>query len=222
MKYKQHKSFDSLSDCSENDLWQILLGKDLPLTFINKQKHLIHTLTSITKISQISGISPHVARKIAASLELGRRIFRYIPESPVLNSPLAIYRYVKAMLEHSQEMIRAIYLSSKLTVLRDEIIAIGQLNSAFMGPQELFRPAFLYNAHTFVIVHNHPSGDPTASSEDIALTKYIATTANLLSLTLQDHIIVAQNGFVSLREKYPEIFDNSGFKIQNSEFNSES
>jgi len=109
-------------------------------------------------------------------------------------------------------MIRAIYLSSRLTIVCDEIIAIGKQNSAFIGIRELFRPAFVHNAHTFILVHNHPSGDPTASEEDIAMTKYIATMSHMLSLSLQDHIIVAQNGFVSVREKYPEIFS-----VQNAE-----
>lgn len=205
-KYKD-RNFTDMASWTENDLWQILLGKAPPNNFLKNPKYLMHSLTSTQTIQRITGLTVSAARKVAASLELGRRIFRYTPESPILNSPLAIYRYVQNMITEPQEIIRALYLSGKLTVLRDEIIAVGSLNSAFISPREIFRPAFLANATTVVIVHNHPSGDPSPSSEDKALTKYLVTTANLLTLSIQDHVVVAQNGFVSLREKYPEIFE---------------
>ncbi|OGC81939.1 MAG: hypothetical protein A2V81_03630 [Candidatus Abawacabacteria bacterium RBG_16_42_10] len=210
-KHKQQSS-DDLSNYDERGLWKIIVGKELSSFLESKQTYLLHSLSSISHIEQITSTGLPTARKIAATLELGRRIFRYTPESPTLNSPFAVYRYTRGMLEQKQEMIRAIYLSSRLTIVCDEIIAIGKQNSAFIGIRELFRPAFVHNAHTFILVHNHPSGDPTASEEDIAMTKYIATMSHMLSLSLQDHIIVAQNGFVSVREKYPEIFS-----VQNAE-----
>ncbi len=205
LKHKREQ-FTDLSNYTERELWKVILGKSLPVELESKYPYVFHNLGAIETISKITGTAPYISRKIAATLELGRRIFRYTPESPILNSPLAVYQYTRNMLGQTQEMMRAIYLSSKLTIVCDEIIAIGSLNSAFIGVRELFRPAFIHNAHTFILAHNHPSGDPTASKEDIALTKYIATTAELLALSLQDHIIVAQNGFVSIREKHPEIF----------------
>ncbi len=196
-----------LATCSMKKLWALVLGKKHPLT--DQQIYLLQHSSTLTHIQNISHYSPLVAQKIAACLEISRRISEQFQKPAALHSPLAIYHYTKDMIHAPQEIVRALYLNSQLQVIGDEIIAIGSLNTAQISVRELLRPAILCNAHTFVIVHNHPSGDPMPSADDCRLTKYIASIGILMNILLQDHLIIANEGYTSVRSEYPELFQNN-------------
>ncbi len=187
-------------------LWKLVLTAKYPLT--NEQIYLLNHSRKMEHIEAITNYSTTVAGKIAAILEIGRRTFTHFQNTPYLNSPLRIYQYTRAMIYAPQEIVRALYLNSQLQVIGDEIIAMGSLNTAQINVRELLRPAILYNAHTFVIIHNHPAGDPTASPDDCRLTKYIATIGAMINIPLQDHLIIAAQGYCSLRSDHPELFDS--------------
>ena len=101
----------------------------------------------------------------------------------------------------SCEHFAALLLSTKNHVIAVTTVSIGSLNSSIVHPRELFQRAILANAASLILAHNHPSGDPTPSPEDIALTKRLVDAGKLLDIGILDHIIVGENCFVSLKEK---------------------
>lgn len=195
----------AITSCSTQKLWAILLGNKYPLS--NEQIYLLYHSHNVAHISEISLYPTNIVNKIAACLEIGRRLNRQFQQPATLHSPIAIYQYTRDMIQAPQEIVRALFLNSQLQVIGDEVIAIGTLNSAQINIRDLLRPAILYNAHTFVIVHNHPSGDPTASPDDCQLTKYVASISSMINIPLQDHVIIATNGYVSLRSQSPALFE---------------
>lgn len=198
--------FTSLTQLTLPLLWELVLTNKYPLT--NEQIYLLNHSRKIDHIKAVTGYHPTIVHKIAAVLEIGRRTFTHFQNTPCLNSPLTIYQHTRAMIYAPQEIVRALYLNSQLHIIGDEIIAMGSLNTAQINVRELLRPAILYNAHTFVIIHNHPAGDPTASPDDCRLTKYIATIGAMINIPLQDHLIIAAQGYYSLRSEHPELFCN--------------
>ncbi len=194
-----------ISSISTKKLWQLLLGPKYPLT--DQQIYLLQHSKKSDHIQVVTQYPVSINQKIAACLEIGKRSYQNFQQSPYLTSPLAIYQYTREMIHAPQEIVRALYLNSQLQILGDEIVAMGSLNTAQINARELLRPAISYNAHAFVIVHNHPAGDPTASPDDCRLTKYIATIGTMINIPLQDHIIIATSGYVSLRSEYPQLFE---------------
>jgi len=101
----------------------------------------------------------------------------------------------------NKEYFRGLYLDIKNKLIRDEIISIGTLTSNLTHPREVFQPAIQYSAVGVVLVHNHPSGDPSPSDDDIKITKQIIGAGICLEIDILDHIIIGGNKFVSLKNK---------------------
>ncbi len=191
---------------TEKKLWEIALQLE-NLDWSASQLYLLHETSSLEDICLLTSCSVQTAERIMAILEIQRRLCQHQPlYSQALHSPTSVYRYLHSMGTHEQEIIRALYLDSQLRLIQEKVIAIGSLNAAHVELKDLLRPAFIANAHTYILAHNHPSGDLTASETDIEFTKYIADTSNIFQIPLQDHLIITRTGFVSLRQKYPEAF----------------
>ncbi len=195
----------TIASISTKKLWLVVLGKKYPLT--DQQIYLLQHSKKSDHIQKLTQYPVVINQKIAACLEIGKRTYQNFQQSPYLTSPLAVYQHTREMIHAPQEIVRALYLNSQLQILGDEIVAMGSLNTAQISVRELLRPAIIYNAHAFVLVHNHPAGDPTASPDDCRLTKYIATIGTMINIPLQDHVIIATNGYVSLRSEYPQLFE---------------
>ncbi|MBP6085470.1 hypothetical protein KA517_04525 [Candidatus Gracilibacteria bacterium] len=189
---------------SFSDLWRTMLGNNCHINATHC--YLLKHTSSPQVISELTGVTLHQAKKVAACLEVGKRIYQTYNDETPLTSPINVYNHTRNMIHAKQEMIRAFYLNSQLAVVRDEIVALGTLNAAQVNVRDLFRPAFLANAHTFIIVHNHPSGDPVASPDDLQLTEYIASVGQIMAIPLQDHLVVSNQGYTSIRELHPQLF----------------
>ncbi|WP_338826369.1 JAB domain-containing protein [Neomoorella thermoacetica] len=123
-------------------------------------------------------------------------------EVQTLSSPSAAALFLKNFLgERDRECMVAIHLDLKRKINSVEIVSIGTLNSAPAHPREVFKGAILANAATIILGHNHPSGDPTPSKEDIELTRRMVEAGRILGIEVVDHIILGDDGWVSLREK---------------------
>jgi len=134
-----------------------------------------------------------------ASLRLLRDAVR---EKPVLNDWSRMIDYLIAALAYERvEQARVLFLDSKLRLLADEIQTRGTINQTMIYPREIVRRALELNATGIVLVHNHPSGDPAASREDMAMTKAVQRAAAALSIALHDHIIIAGNQWVSFQRE---------------------
>lgn len=149
------------------------------------------------------GLGEAKAATIKAAVELGRRLHTQDPEQRMrISSPAdaaSLVQYEMSALE--QEHLRAILLTTRNEVIEIAEIYRGSLNSAPVRIADVFKPAIRKNAAAIILVHNHPSGDPTPSPDDVALTKAIREAGQLLGLEVLDHIIVGQGRFVSLKEK---------------------
>lgn len=156
-----------------------------------------------TVLEGTHGMGEAKAAALIAAIELGRRILIADPETrPRISSPAdaaALVQYEMSALE--QEHLRAILLDTRNQVLGIVELYRGSLNSAPVRIAEVFKPAIRKNAAALILVHNHPSGDPSPSPDDIALTKGIREAGRLLDLELLDHLIIGQGRFVSMKEK---------------------
>jgi DNA repair protein RadC len=158
---------------------------------------------SFGEVCQQRGMGSAKAAQVKAAIELGNRLRLEAPdEKPAIHSPAdaaALVQYEMAGL--NQENLWVINLDTRNHMLNIEKIYVGSLNSSMVRVGELFKPAIQRNAASIIVVHNHPSGDPTPSPEDIALTKSILQAGKLLDIELLDHLVIGQNKFVSMKER---------------------
>ncbi len=158
---------------------------------------------SVAELQQVKGIGPAKAAEIKAALELGRRLWAATPEErPKVTTPNDAANLLMAEMTFlEQEHLRTILLDTRNQVLSMPTIYKGNLNTSVIRIGELFRTAIRENAAALVVAHNHPSGDPTPSQEDIRVTREIAKAGKLLGIDLLDHIIIGRHKFVSLKER---------------------
>jgi len=183
--------------CSFSDL-------ELPQRLLAETNGLPGLLRApLSDLVQFRGIGDKRACQLKAILELGRRAMTASPaERLQVKSPADAAGYM--MLEMAgleQEELRVMILSSKNHIIRTVTVYRGSVNTAVMRIGELFREAIRVNGVAAIVFHNHPSGDPTPSAEDVAVTRQIADAGKLLGVELLDHLIIGEQRFVSLKER---------------------
>jgi DNA repair protein RadC len=120
----------------------------------------------------------------------------------VLGSPEQVFARYGPLMEHLQkEVFRVALLDAQNGLLRDPVVSEGTLSASLVHPREVFKPAILESAASLILVHNHPSGDPTPSGEDLRLTRQLVECARLLDLRIHDHVVIGRGRFVSLAER---------------------
>jgi len=161
------------------------------------------TNATVEEITSISGIGKAKAAQIIAAMELGRRINRLTYDDRyTIRSPQDGANYVMDEMRFlSQEHFVCLYLNTKNQVLHKQTVFIGSLNASIVHPREVFKEAFKRSAASVICVHNHPSGDPTPSREDIEVTKRLTECGKMLGIELLDHLIIGDQKYVSLKEK---------------------
>jgi DNA repair protein RadC len=149
------------------------------------------------------GLGPAKVTQLKAALELGRRMLIQSPEErPQIRAPADAANLVlteMGLLE--QEHLRVMLLDTKNRVLATPTIYVGSLNTSLIRIGELFREAIRANCASLIVLHNHPSGDPTPSPEDVAVTRQIVEAGKLLDVEVLDHLIIGRQRFVSLKER---------------------
>lgn len=158
---------------------------------------------SITELTSLKGIGRVKAIEIKAALELGRRLAVTTPEErPLITSPADAANMVMAdMRFYEQEHFRAMLLDTRNCVLAIPTIHIGTINSINVRPADTFRAALKENARSLILLHNHPSQDPSPSPEDVSTTRTFIQAGKLLDIEVLDHIVIGGNRFVSLKER---------------------
>jgi DNA repair protein RadC len=155
------------------------------------------------ELMEIPGIGKAKALELQAALELGKRVFRYsYPDRYVVRSPEDAAEYMMEDLRFlQQEHFVVLCLNTKNQIIHKQTLFIGSLNSSIVHPRELFKEALRRSAASIICLHNHPSGDPAPSSEDIQVTKRVAECGRLLGIELLDHVIVGDQCFESMKEQ---------------------
>jgi len=158
---------------------------------------------TVEEMTSIKGIGEAKAIQILAAIELGRRIGRLsYDERYVIRSPEDGANYVMDDMRFlSQEHFVAIYLNTKNQVIHRKTVFIGSLNASIVHPREVFKEAIKRSAASIICAHNHPSGDPTPSREDIEVTRRLAECGRIIGIELLDHLIIGDQKFISLKEK---------------------
>ncbi len=143
-------------------------------------------------LTEIKALGPAKAAKLAAAFEIGRRAARETSQRDILlNNPQAVYDFAASEMQAlNYESVRLILLTTKLTLMRMDELFRGSLNECSASPRELLRKALVHNAHAIILLHNHPSGDPTPSDADRRTTRRLRDAGATMDITLQDHIII--------------------------------
>ncbi|MDY0060707.1 MAG: DNA repair protein RadC [Myxococcota bacterium] len=155
------------------------------------------------ELQQVGGIGEVKAARVLAALEAGRRSLRPgLQPGVVLGSSQEVYRHFGPRLAgEAQELFFALALDVRNRLRREILVARGTLTSCPVHPREVFRPLVREAAASCLLVHNHPSGDPEPSSEDVSLTRRLVRAGSLLGIQVLDHLVVTPSGYVSLAER---------------------
>jgi DNA repair protein RadC len=158
---------------------------------------------SIEQLSQIRGVGVVKALEIRAAVELGKRISAFTHEArPTIRCPADVSQLVMSELRHeSREHFKVLLLDTRNQVMRVSTVSVGSLTESIVHPREVFREAIRHSCAALIAVHNHPSGDPTPSQEDIQVTRRLDEAGRTLGIDLLDHVIVGDGRYVSLKEK---------------------
>jgi len=157
---------------------------------------------NITQLMKVHGIKESKAAQILACFEIARRLESFnTVEKPKISSPEDVYRRLfPRMREQKKEMFIELCLDTKNQILKEEVISVGSLNANVVHPREVFKLALTESAAHIIVAHNHPSGDPTPSREDIEITKKLVETGNIMGITVLDHVIIGDGRHFSLKE----------------------
>ncbi len=154
------------------------------------------------QLCQQKGIGVAKAAQIQAALELGRRLLSEAPDAGiVIRSPQDAANLLTEMRFLEQEEVRLLLLNNRHSVTRQVMLYRGSLNQANIRVAEVFRRAIRENSKAIILAHNHPSGDPAPSPEDVQVTKQIVAAGELLDVAVLDHLIIGNPGFVSLKSR---------------------
>ncbi len=159
--------------------------------------------STVEELKKIKGIGDTKAVQLLAAIELGSRVHKLQMEDRIIiRSPEDVSNYVMEDMRFlTQEHFVSLYLNTKNHVIHKKTIFIGSLNASIVHPREVFKEAFRYSAASIICLHNHPSGDPAPSREDIEVTKRLVESGKVVGIELLDHIIIGDQKFVSLKEK---------------------
>jgi len=155
------------------------------------------------QLKQIKGIGPAKACQILAAFELSKRVLKVDTSNtrPTIQTPKDVIAQVSYLTHHKKENFVVLYLNSRNELLNKETISIGTLNANLVHPREVFEPAIVGFSSSVVFVHNHPSGDPEPSEDDLKITKQLTDAGKILGIEVVDHIIISQDKFTSFKEK---------------------
>src|SRR5437763_753918 len=156
---------------------------------------------SIPELAKMKGIGPAKAAELVACVELGKRLAAFVEAPrPVIRCPEDIANLLSPEMHYlQQEQFRVLLLDSRHQVLRSRVATQGSLNSSIVDCREVFRDAIGANCAAVAVSHNHPSGDPSPSAEDVAVTKRLLEAGRILGIDLIDHLIIGDGRWVSLK-----------------------
>jgi DNA repair protein RadC len=157
----------------------------------------------LAELARLPGVGRAKAARLASAFELTRRLRARTPGARTpMGSPAEVYAAFGPIMEDlSREVFRVALLDAQNGLLRDVIVSVGTLSTTLVHPREVFRPALLEPTASLILLHNHPSGDPTPSREDVRLTRQLVESAHLLDLRLHDHVVIGQGKYVSMAER---------------------
>ncbi len=158
---------------------------------------------SVEELVSVRGIGPAKAIHVLAALEFAKRLQEHTgDELDLINNPGdAAGIVMEDMRRLDREHFVILMLNTKHRVMAKKVVSIGHLNASLVHPRELFKDVIRRSSAAVILVHNHPSGDPTPSEDDLSITRRLVDAGNLLGISVLDHVIVGDHRYVSLREQ---------------------
>lgn len=192
---------------SNSELLAILLGSgtkkyniiELSQKILSKFPNGQIVEASYEDLKKVYGLGPVKACQIIACFEFGKRMLKGKLAAFIL-SPEDVWKNLKDLRGHKKEHFVIFYLDSRNQEIQREIISVGTLNANLVHPREVFEPAVKNLCAHIIVAHNHPSGDPEPSEDDIEITKRLSEAGKILGIEILDHVIVAKNGYSSLKK----------------------
>jgi DNA repair protein RadC len=166
----------------------------------------------LPQLCRLPGMGVAKASRLLAAFELGRRsALQSLPEQPSLQRPDLVAAYLRPRFgDLNREHLIALFLDAKNRVNGHSIISIGTLTGTLVHPRDIFREALQHNAHSLLIAHNHPSGDPIPSSDDIHTTRRLIACGRLMQMEVLDHLVIGRHSHYSMREHLSLWSDHAG------------
>jgi len=157
---------------------------------------------TLEELMQIKGIGLSKACQIISAIELGKRLaMSSLTHTPYIKSPLDVANvFMEEMRYYKKEYFKIILLNTKNQIITVEDISIGSLNSSLVHPREVFVRAIRKSSSSIILLHNHPSGNPEPSAEDIKITKRLIEAGKIIGIEVLDHIIIGDGKYISLKE----------------------
>lgn len=150
----------------------------------------------------IEGVGRAKAMQIVATLKLSQIISSPSPLVSKIRSPMDVYKLLEPEFRHlKQEQFICLFLNTKNGVMSKEVISIGSLNACIVHPREVFRMAIKRSCASIICAHNHPSGNPNPSQEDISITKRLVEAGTIIGIEMLDHVVIGNNKYSSLKEQ---------------------
>jgi DNA repair protein RadC len=182
----QDKKETSMTTTTQQDYEQLVMVNLPVATFKTKKRKVNATLEKIMQLRE----------------ELNKDLYAIPSERPIVNQPSVVYDVMRMFLERlDHEELWVVLLDIRCRIMQLVRLYVGTVNSSNVRPAEIFRQAIIDTANNIVMCHNHPAGDASPSSEDIAVTKTVKQAGELLDIRLLDHIIIGNNAYVSLKER---------------------
>ena len=200
--------YPDVSSLSDKELLSLTLRENPCGSVIDELTNRFTSLRDLAgvtfiELTEIKGIGQVRASALLACIELARRLYSYSSTKPVvISSPQDVSGLVMNDMRFlDREHFQVILLNTKNHVIRLETVSIGTLNSTSVHPREIFKLAVKYSAAAIILVHNHPSGDPAPSKDDLEVTKRLVEVGKVLGIDVLDHIVIGDGKFVSFKEK---------------------
>ncbi len=158
---------------------------------------------SVETLSTVNGLGPAKAAQLRAAFEIGKRNAAFVDAArPLIRSPQDVANLlIPELAGELREQFRAMLLDTRNQVQCVKTISIGSLNASIIHPREVFKEAIAQSAAGIIVAHNHPSGDPSPSQEDIAVTRRLVEAGRILGIDLLDHVVLGDGRFISLKER---------------------
>ena len=165
--------------------------------------HNIACASTVEELSAFKGLGRAKAATILAAVELGKRIsLAKSQEFLKIDSPVAVANYLYPFLRYEmQEQFMIVILNTKNKIIKTKVIAQGALNTSVVQPREVFAPAIIVHAAAIIAAHNHPSGDPTPSRDDISFTTTLAKAGKIMGIPVLDHLVIGDGKFFSFKQE---------------------
>lgn len=182
-------------DKSVVSLSQELLSKENLATLASK---------SVAALQKNKGIGKDKAATLAAAFEIARRILsqqKTLSDKKITSPQDIAEEFIPILRDEIKEQFIVVCLSTSNKIIRKEIISVGNLNSSIVHPREVFKVAVENNAASIILIHNHPSGNPEPSNEDISITKKLVEAGKMMEIPVFDHIIIAGNNYTSFVDR---------------------